>query len=61
MKAGNLVKHTLSDDARGVILAAGTNYKGVPFFVVDWLTKEGAVAKRNTPDELILVEVPNNE
>lgn len=61
MKAGNLVKHALSDNARGVILSEGTNYKGVRFFVVDWLTKEGAVAKRNTPDELIVVEAPNNE
>tara|TARA_R110002167_G_scaffold59401_1_gene168289 strand:- start:183 stop:353 length:171 start_codon:yes stop_codon:yes gene_type:complete len=56
MKAGDLVKHTLSDNARGMILTAGENHNGEKFFIVDWLTEKGAEARRNKPEELVEVE-----
>jgi hypothetical protein len=56
MKAGDLVKHTLNDNARGMILTEGTSHRGEKFFVVDWLTDKGAEARRSKPDELVGVE-----
>ena len=56
MKAGDLVKHTLSDNARGMILTEGENHNGEKFFIVDWLTEKGAQARRNKPEELVEVE-----
>ena len=56
MKAGDLVKHTLNDNARGMILTEGTSHKGEKFFIVDWITEKGAEARRNKPDELVRVE-----
>ena len=56
MKAGDLVKHTLNDNARGMILTEGTSNRGEKFFIVDWLTEKGAEARRSKPDELVGVE-----
>ena len=56
MKAGDLVKHTLNDNARGMILTEGTSHRGEKFFIVDWLTDKGAEARRSKPDELVGVE-----
>jgi len=56
MKAGDLVKHTLNDNARGMILTEGSNHRGEKFFIVDWLTEKGAEARQSKPDELIGVE-----
>ena len=56
MKAGDLVKHTLNDNARGMILTEGSIHRGEKFFIVDQLTEKGAEARRSKPDELIGVE-----
>ena len=53
---GQLVKHALNDNARGIVLTEITDRNGKPFFVVDWFVnkeKKLVEAKRHSPEELV--------
>ena len=56
MKMGQLVKHALNDNARGIVLTEITDRNGKHFFVVDWFVnkeKKLVEAKRHSPEELV--------
>ena len=60
MKAGDVVSHTLNENARGVILTTGVSARGQEFCVVGWFDgdkKNCVQTNRNTPQELVEMEL----
>ena len=60
MKIGDVVSHTLNENARGVILTEGKSAMGQKFFIVGWFTEEDGKKRcvkttRNAPTELMAV------
>ena len=56
MKIGDVVSHTLNENARGIILTEGESARGQKFFIVGWFDGEKrncVQTNRNTPQELI--------
>jgi hypothetical protein len=56
MKMGDVVSHTLNENARGLILTEGKSAMGLKFFIVGWFDGERrncVQTNRNTPQELI--------
>jgi hypothetical protein len=56
MKMGDVVSHTLNENARGVILTEGKSAMGQKFFIVGWFENEKkncTQTNRNTPQELV--------
>jgi hypothetical protein len=60
MKMGDVVSHTLNENARGMILTQGESAKGQEFFIVGWFENEKkncVQTNRNTPQELVEMEL----
>ena len=60
MKMGDVVSHTLSENARGLILTEGRSAMGQKFFIVGWFDGEKKICvqtNRNTPQELVEMEL----
>jgi len=58
MKMGDVVSHTLSENARGIILTEGKSAMGQKFFIVGWFENEKkncTQTTRNKPEELVEV------
>ena len=56
MKIGDVVSHTLSENARGIILTEGKSAMGQEFFIVGWFENEKkncVQTSRNKPEDLI--------
>ena len=56
MKMGDIVSHTLSENARGIILTEGKSAMGQKFFIVGWFENEKkncVQTTRNKPEDLI--------
>ena len=56
MKIGDVVSHTLSENARGIILTEGMSAMGQEFFIVGWFENEKnncVQTTRNKPEDLI--------
>ena len=56
MKIGDVVSHTLSENARGIILTEGKSAMGQEFFIVGWFENEMkncVQTSRNKPEDLI--------
>ena len=56
MKMGDVVSHTLNENARGLILTEGVSARGDEFFVVGWFEDEKkncVQTTRNKPEDLI--------
>jgi len=56
MKMGDVVSHTLNENARGMILTEGVSTRGEEFFVVGWFEndkKNCVQTTRNKPEELV--------
>ena len=56
MKIGDVVSHTLSENARGIILTEGKSAMGQEFFIVGWFENEKkncVQTTRNKPEDLI--------
>ena len=56
MKIGDVVSHTLSENARGIILPEGKSAMGQKFFIVGWFENEKkncVQTTRNKPEDLI--------
>ena len=56
MKRGDVVSHTLSENARGIILTEGKSAMGQKFFIVGWFENEKkncVQTTRNKPEDLI--------
>ena len=56
MKMGDVVSHTLSENARGLILTEGKSAMGQEFFIVGWFENEKkncVQTTRNKPEDLI--------
>ena len=60
MKMGDVVSHTLNENARGVILTEGKSAMGQEFFIVGWFENEKkncVQTTRNKPEELVETEL----
>ena len=60
MKMGDVVSHTLNENARGLILPEGKAAMGQKFFIVGWVDgdkKNCVQTNRNTPQELVEMEL----
>ena len=60
MKIGDVVSHTLNENARGMILTQGESARGQEFFIVGWFDvdkKNCTQTNRNTPQELVEMEL----
>ena len=60
MKMGDVVSHTLNENARGLILTEGKSAMGQKFFIVGWFDgdeKNCVQTNRNTPQELVEMEL----
>ena len=60
MKMGDVVSHTLNENARGIILTEGKSAMGQEFFIVGWFENEKrncVQTNRNTPQELVETEL----
>ncbi len=58
MKMGDVVSHTLSENARGIILTEGKSAMGQEFFIVGWFENEKkncVQTTRNKPEDLVEV------
>ena len=56
MKIGDVVSHTLSENARGIILTEGKSAMDQKFFIVGWFENEKkncVQTSRNKPEDLI--------
>ncbi len=56
MKIGDVVSHTLSENARGIILTEGKSAMGQEFFIVGWFENEKkncVQTSRNKPEDLV--------
>tara|TARA_Y100000592_G_scaffold32269_1_gene51293 strand:+ start:293 stop:469 length:177 start_codon:yes stop_codon:yes gene_type:complete len=56
MKMGDVVSHTLNENARGLILTEGESAMGQKFFIVGWFENEKkncVQTTRNKPEDLI--------
>jgi hypothetical protein len=53
---GDVVSHTLNENARGMILTTGVSARGQEFFIVGWFENEKkncVQTTRNKPEELV--------
>ena len=60
MKMGDVVSHTLNENARGIILTEGKSAMGQEFFIVGWFENEKkncVQTTRNKPEELVETEL----
>ena len=60
MKIGDVVSHTLNENARGMVLTQGKSAFGQEFFIVgcfDGDKKNCVQTNRNTPQELVEMEL----
>ena len=60
MKMGDVVSHTLNENARGMILTEGKSAFGQQFFIVGWFDgdkRNCTQTNRNTPQELVEMEL----
>ena len=60
MKMGDVVSHTLNENARGLILTEGKSAMGQKFFIVGWFENEKkncVQTTRNKPEELVETEL----
>jgi hypothetical protein len=60
MKIGDVVSHTLNENARGMVLTQGKSAFGQEFFIVGWFDgdkKNCVQTNRNTPQELVEMEL----
>ena len=58
MKMGDVVSHTLNENARGMILTQGESARGQEFFIVGWFEsdkKNCVQPTRNKPEDLVEV------
>ena len=56
MKMGDVVSHTLNENARGLILTEGKSAMDQKFFIVGWFENEKkncVQTSRNKPEDLI--------